>query len=223
MSEEDREALPPGFAQQLRDGQPVDAGTLRDVARFRRAERKRFLDLRRALSVEEAQRQTERIALALDDLLDDVSGRIVSVYWPIRGEPDLRAWMARLCGRGARVALPVVVAREAPLVFRAWEPGVAMERGIWNIPVPAGTEALVPEVVIAPVVALDEAGFRLGNGGGYYDRTLATFDPLPARIGVGHEAARMKTIFPMPWDVPMQAGIFGDGSLAGSADLSFPR
>lgn len=213
MTDEDRGGAPPCFAHELRDGQPVDEATLRDVGRFRRAERQRFLDLRRTLSVDESRRQAGCISKALDELLGDAAGHAVAVYWPIRGEPDLRPWMERLQRRGARVALPVVVERGTPLVFREWTPGAKMERGVWNIPVPATGATLVPDIVIAPVLGLDAVGFRLGNGGGYYDRTLAALPSLPFRVGVGHDFARIPTIFPMHWDIPMQAGVFGDGGV----------
>ena len=150
------------------------------------------------------------IADHLDELIGrrfgDVAGHVVSVYWPIKAEFDLRFWMTALHERSARVALPVVETRGAPLVFRAWEPGVAMERGHWNIPVPAASSPqLTPEVALAPVVGWDGAGYRLGYGGGYFDRTLAALSPRPFVIGIGSQAARIATIFPQPHDIAMDA------------------
>lgn len=104
--------------------------------------------------------------------LGDPSGHVVSGYWPIKAEPDLRFWMESLAARGARMALPVVEIPSAPLAFRAWHPGTRMERGHWNIPVPPpDAPRLVPEVALAPLVGWDGAGYRLGYGGGYFDRT----------------------------------------------------
>ena len=119
--------------------------------------------------------------------------------------------MARTDAKGARILLPVVVEKAAPLVFRRWRPGCRMERGIWDIPIPAEGEAMSPEVVIVPLLGIDAAGFRLGNGGGYFDRTLAALYPLPRRIGVGQDFCQLPTIFPMPWDIPMQVAVLGDG------------
>ncbi|MEY8837496.1 5-formyltetrahydrofolate cyclo-ligase, partial [Cribrihabitans sp. XS_ASV171] len=162
-------------------------------------------------------REAGSIAAALDIVVQATPGLIVAAYWPIRAELDLRGWMAAAHDRGMRLALPVVVTRNAPVGFREWAPGAKMERGVWNIPVPATGAWLTPEVVIAPVLGLDRAGFRLGNGGGYYDRTLATLSPRPKTIGVGQSFAAMETIFPMPWDIPMDHGILGDGLV-----LDFP-
>ncbi|MCU0910293.1 MAG: 5-formyltetrahydrofolate cyclo-ligase [Rhodobacteraceae bacterium] len=201
----------PCFAHELVAGHPVDAATWRDVARFRNAERRRLYAARRALPVAESRRQAEAVMAGLDRLLEAAPGLVVSAYWPIRGEPDLRPWMERADRAGAAVLLPVVIARDAPLVFRRWRPGSVMERGAWNIPVPAGGEELAPIAAIAPAVGLDRAGFCLGNGGGYFDRTLAALASMPLRIGVGHDFCRIATIFPMPWDIPMEAAAFGDG------------
>jgi 5,10-methenyltetrahydrofolate synthetase len=137
----------------------------------------------------------------------------IAVYWPIRGEPDLRGWMERAHAAGATALLPVVVKKSAPLIFRNWSPGCAMDRGAWNIPVPAEGRTITPDVVVSPLLGVDDACFRLGNGGGYYDRTLAEMDPLPRVIGVGFPDCRIPTIFPMPWDIPMQVVVLADGSV----------
>jgi 5,10-methenyltetrahydrofolate synthetase len=200
----------PCLAHLLVGGHAVDPATARDVARFRRAERERLYAQRRATPVAARAAMEQAVAARLD-ALDLSPGTVVSGYWPIRGELDLRPWLARLVARGVRVALPVVEARAAPLAFRSWTPEARMERGDWNIPVPADGAPVVPDVVIAPLVGVDPAGYRLGNGGGYFDRTLALMRPHEI-VGVGHAFARMKTIHPMPWDVPMTRVILGDGS-----------
>jgi 5,10-methenyltetrahydrofolate synthetase len=99
----------------------------------------------------------------------------------------------------------VVVEKGQPLVFRVWAPGDPLERGVWNIPVPAAGPAITPDVVIAPVVGFDPDCYRLGYGGGYFDRTLAALPSRPMVIGVGHSTARLATIHPQPHDIPMQA------------------
>jgi 5-formyltetrahydrofolate cyclo-ligase len=121
--------------------------------------------------------------------IGDLSGRIVSGYWPFRGEPDLREWLERLEARGAQCALPVVVEARAPLVFRIWKRGEKLERGVWDIPVPAAGEEVCPDVVIAPIVGYDRDAYRLGYGGGYFDRTLAAIRKRPLIIGVGYSQA----------------------------------
>lgn len=88
-----------------------------------------------------------------------------------------------------------------------------MERGIWNIPVPASGRRAHPDIVVSPLLGVDKACFRLGNGGGYYDRTLAALDPQPQVIGVGFPDCRMPTIFPMPWDIAMDVVVLADGSI----------
>lgn len=212
MSRDDthRYASPPCFMHELDDAaaggaEAVDPVQRADVARWRKAERERQLKLRWRLGRDERERLAARIAGHLEDALGDVDGLTVAVYWPIRREPDLRGLIERLVERGGRCALPVVIERGAPLAFRAWAPGERLERGIWNIPVPAEGAAVTPAIAIAPVVAFDTACYRLGNGGGYYDRTLAAMTPRPRLFGAGYAHAAVPTIYPQPHDVPMDA------------------
>jgi 5,10-methenyltetrahydrofolate synthetase len=184
-----------------------------DVARWRRAEREKHLEARLAMELELRRRHTERIAEHLEQAIGRVAGLTVSAYWPMRGEPDLRGLMERLRARGGRYALPVVVERGRPLVFRCWAPGEPLERGIWNIPVPAGGAEVEPDVVIAPVVAFDQACYRLGYGGGYFDRTLAAMAAKPRVFGVGYALAAVATIYPQPHDIPMDAIVTQTGTL----------
>ena len=114
---------------------------------------------------------------------------------------------------GGRCALPVVVEKKAPLVFRLWEPGGRLVPGVWNIPVPADGDEVPPDVVIAPVVGFDSACYRLGYGGGFFDRTLATMPHRPLAIGVGYDAAAISTIYPLPHEVAMDAIVTERGIL----------
>lgn len=194
----------------------VDPEQARDVARWRRAERARLRAERDRMSV--AQRQEVGAALVghLRDLLqsrfDGARGRVFSAYWPIKGEPDLRPLMSELHAAGAAIALPLVEVRAAPLVFRRWTPETRMTRGDWNIPVPPPeAEILLPEIALAPLVGWDGAGYRLGYGGGYFDRTLAALAPRPLVIGIGMTAARLDTIFPQPHDIPLDLILTEEG------------
>lgn len=190
------------------DPQAVDPEQARDVARWRKAERARLLEARAAMSNVARKAAPDRIARHLDELLalrfDRLAGLTVSGWWPIKAELDLRFWLAGLAERGARAALPVVVVKGQPLVFREWTPATTMERGFWNIPVPSEAPHLQPDIVLAPLVGWDGAGYRLGYGGGYFDRTLGAREPRPLAIGVGLDAARIATVFPQPHDIPMQ-------------------
>jgi 5,10-methenyltetrahydrofolate synthetase len=186
------------------DGQVVDQSVQRDVAVFRKAERSRLYALRKQHSVKARTAMARDIAGQLSSLLGAVSGKRIAAYWPIKGELDLRPWMNDASDAGATVSLPVVVRKNQPVEFHAWQPNCKMKRGHWNIPVPADAKVINPQIVIVPLVGVDENRFRLGNGGGYYDRTLARLPKDVNIIGVGEYFAQMKTIFPMPWDIPMK-------------------
>lgn len=188
-----------------------DTEQARDVARWRKAERERLIAARLALSVAGREAHSARIASDLDTILADVVAGIVSAYWPFRGEPDLRSWMASAAVRGWRVALPRVAAKAQPLEFREWKPDCRLERGVWNIPFPADGAVVEPTVVVAPLVGFDPQGYRLGYGGGFFDRTLASLSPKPLAIGVGHQVGALTTIFPQWHDVPMDWIVIGDG------------
>ena len=209
-----RYASPPCLACEIApdyfDPFGVDPEQARDVARWRKAERARLLAQRRAPGV--AARRAARDALVehlrafLRDRLGDLRGRVLSAYWPIKGEPDLRPLLADLDAAGVVLALPVVETRAAPLVFRRWTPRTRMVPGFWSIPVPPpDAPALTPSITLAPLVGWDGDGYRLGYGGGYFDRTLAALAPRPFTIGVGLDVARLATIFPQPHDVRLDA------------------
>jgi 5-formyltetrahydrofolate cyclo-ligase len=93
---------------------------------------------------------TKRIVDGIDAAIGDVAGKLASLYWPFRGEPDLREWLTSVNARGGQTALPIVVAKGQPLIFRAYKPGDRLEKGVWNIPIPAEGDPVIPDVVIAP-------------------------------------------------------------------------
>lgn len=174
-----------------------------DIARWRKAERERLIAARLALPADLRGHLSMKIAEALDAIVGGAEGRIVSLYWPFRGEPDLRPWMASLVAQGATPSLPLVVGKGQQLVFRAYRPGDRLEKGVWNIPIPAEGAPIVPDVVIAPLVGVDAGNYRLGYGGGFFDRTLASLPKKPLVIGVGYEMQRIPTIYPQSHDIPM--------------------
>ena len=181
-----------------------------DVIRWRKAERTRLRAARQALSVDERSAVGRKSATHLHMFLKDrlAGGRspVLSAWWPIKGEPDLRPFMAELHSAGVTVALPLVETRAAPLIFRRWTPEMKLVRGDWNIPVPPQDAPIVePGIVLAPLVGWDAAGYRLGYGGGYFDRTLAALRRRPWAIGVGLQAAQLATIHPQPHDIPLDA------------------
>jgi hypothetical protein len=93
------------------------------------------------------------------------------------------------------------------MTFRPWTRGAPMERGIWDIPIPATKTEVVPRTLIAPVVGFDRANFRLGYGGGFFDRTLAKLGPAASAIGVGFSLFELPTIHPQPHDVAMARNV----------------
>ena len=129
---------------------------------------------------------------------------VVAFCWPIRNEYDARHLMHRLRKQGASTALPVVLAPKTPLIFREWHPGVKMELGKLGIPYPKAGAGLVPDTVLLPMIGFDNEGYRLGYGGGFFDRTLESLrDSKPLVIGVNFELGAIATIRPQPWDIPM--------------------
>ena len=220
MSDEDRgTASPICYAAEFEPGH-VDPEQARDVARWRKAERLRLRGERDALSVTERAAKGAEIGGHLLRFLmarfGTLKGRVFSGYWPIKGEPDLRPALAELHRAGVLVALPLVEVKAAPLVFRRWTPETRMVRGDWSIPVPPPeAEAVVPEIALAPVMGWTVDRFRLGYGGGYFDRTLAALAPRPFTIGIGLQSARLATIFPQPHDIPLDAILTEDGVQAG--------
>ncbi|MBV9151014.1 MAG: 5-formyltetrahydrofolate cyclo-ligase [Alphaproteobacteria bacterium] len=175
-----------------------------EVKLWRKAERERLIALRQSLPPEERRRRGARIEAALRDLLAERPG-ILGVYWPFRAEFDPRSLIDWAIAAGRTVALPVVVDKKGPLEYRAWRPGETLVDGVWNIPVPEKRDIVRPATVLAPLVGFDAACYRLGYGGGYFDRTLAALSPRAFAIGVGFEKQRLETIYPQSFDVPMDA------------------
>lgn len=174
-----------------------------DIKSWRKARRNELLARRSAVPREQHQAWTETITDLLLRGFPMLGGMTVSLYWPYQGEFDPRFAVRRFREAGAVAALPVVVEKKAPLQFREWWPGVATAPGVFDLPVPQGTRIVVPQALLIPPVGFDSRGYRLGYGGGYFDRTLAAITPQPLKIGVAFELSRMETIHPQPYDIPL--------------------
>lgn len=188
------------------------------VAEWRKAERSRLLSRRKVPTRDDYVCWSEAIELHLVAELSKLAPKLLGVYWPHRDEYDpmpLAAWHS---GRNGEVALPAVLARGQPLEYRPWTPDTPVAPGKFSfgIPEPVNGPAVVPDVLLVPLLGFDAAGYRLGYGGGYFDRTLAAYAKRPATIGVGFEIGRMLTIQPQPHDIPLdmivtEAGVFPRG------------
>ncbi|MGZ5202550.1 MAG: 5-formyltetrahydrofolate cyclo-ligase [Telluria sp.] len=129
---------------------------------------------------------------------------VLAVYWPVHGEPDLRAAYAELVQAGAQLALPVVVARDAPLAFAAWTPGDPMVADGMGVMVPGDLQFVErPAALLVPCLGFNAQGYRLGYGGGFYDRTLAAV-PRPATLGIAY-ACQEAVFAHAPHDVALDA------------------
>ncbi|MGH6886430.1 MAG: 5-formyltetrahydrofolate cyclo-ligase [Geminicoccales bacterium] len=176
-----------------------------EIKRWRRQQRASLIARRQAIPQDERRRLQASVLGLLERHFSELVGARVGFYWPFRGEIGLHALVRGLVVRGARATLPVVVEKRQPLEFWAWRPGDRLERGVWDIPIPAEREVVQPTALLEPLVGFDADGYRLGYGGGYYDRTLAAMDPKPLTIGIGFELGRLATIYPQPHDIPMDA------------------
>ncbi len=173
------------------------------IKAWRTQQRARLIAQRAAASRDQRQRWNAAISELLESGFPLLAGMTIGFCWPFKGEFDARFAIRNFRQRGATAALPEVVAKARPLQFRKWWPGAPMRPGVYGIPVPDGTEIVVPDAAIVPMNGFDEQGYRLGYGGGYFDCTLAATAPRPLAIGVGFELARLPTIQPQPHDIAM--------------------
>ncbi len=138
----------------------------------------------------------------------------LAFYWPVRGECDLTALMGEWLQADARriAALPVI--ESDVLAFAAWTPTTRMTEGPYGIPTPPASAARVaPQVLLIPCVGVDRNRYRLGYGGGYYDRTLAQLSPRPVLVGICFDQGRVKSLAPQPHDIRMDLVITESGVL----------
>jgi 5-formyltetrahydrofolate cyclo-ligase len=191
----------------------TDFPAANDLRDFRNALRSRLIAAREALPAAEHARRSREIERHLDQLVDALQPDVLAFCWPFRAEFDARALVSARLQRGLRACLPVVMDSDSPLEFREWTPQSEMIEDRYGIHIPARGAVLRPDAILMPLNGFDEAGFRLGYGGGYFDRSLAALRPSPRAVGVGFELARVGSIRPQAYDLPMdfiitEAGIF---------------
>src|SRR5262245_39582710 len=158
-----------------------------EIKAWRKARRGELIARRVALSHEERQSWNDRMTALLKDGFLLTPGTVIGFCWPYRGEFDARFAVRSWRNQGATAALPEVVEKARPLQFRKWWPGAPMRLGVYDIPVPSGTEVLQPDAALVPMNGFDKHGYRLGYGGGYFDRTLAALERRVLSIGVTFE------------------------------------
>lgn len=174
-----------------------------ELAGWRKRQRERLLAQRMAVAPALHARWNAQITGHLLALLVPQPGMVLAGYWPFKGEFDPRFAMRAWRDRAGRTALPVVVQRAAPLEFREWRPGTRTHAGVYGLPVPEGSAVVQPAIALIPPIGFDALGYRLGYGGGFYDRTLAAMAPGPLKIGVAFELSRIDSIRPQPHDIAM--------------------
>jgi 5-formyltetrahydrofolate cyclo-ligase len=174
-----------------------------EIRAWRKQTRSELIERRLAMAPEERARLGDAAKRSLRDRVELNRYHTLGIYWPFRGEIDVRDLAREHIAAGRTVALPVVVTKAAPIEFWRWEPGMKLARGVWNIPIPPQREVVRPDALIVPLVGFDAQRYRLGYGGGYYDRTLATFQPRPFCIGLGYARFQLESIHPQPHDIAM--------------------
>ncbi|MBI3284868.1 MAG: 5-formyltetrahydrofolate cyclo-ligase [Burkholderiales bacterium] len=164
--------------------------------------RKLLLQQRRALDPQLRREMDARIVQKLLAWCQQHRPASLGVYWPIQAEPDLHDCYQQLSDAGIALALPLVTARNAGLSFLAWRPGDAVTLDEYGIPTPARRDRpLQPVALLVPCVGFNADRYRLGYGGGHYDRTLEQ-TPRPATLGVAYQTARVDFV-PGAHDVAM--------------------
>jgi 5-formyltetrahydrofolate cyclo-ligase len=174
-----------------------------ECKQWRKDRRTELLARRREITEADRRQWNASITRLLIEGFPLLRSMALGFYWPMESEFDPRFATRHFRDHGATLALPVVVRRNTPLQFREWHPGAVVVKGVFDLPMPSETPVVRPQALLIPPIGFDAEGYRLGYGGGYFDRTLATLTPHPLKIGVGFEVSRIPTIHPQPHDVPM--------------------
>jgi 5-formyltetrahydrofolate cyclo-ligase len=193
------------------------------------------------LSMPDRQQRSDLLQRVMRIWLFDRPDVVIGAYWPIKGEfdplPALYRWQEdailgqelqenealpsegraqlateSIASRSPRkIGLPVIDKVHKTLTFHAWYPGCPMEEDAYGIPKPKGTEEIVPTLLFVPCVGYGPGGFRLGYGGGFYDRTLATLQPRPVTVGLGFSQGWLPDLEPEPHDIALDALLNDNG------------
>ena len=193
------------------------------------------------LNLADRQQRSDLLQRVMRIWLVGRSDEVIGAYWPIKGEfdplPALYRWQEdailnhdivlntapalesrtqlaseSIAGRSPRkIGLPVVDKVHKTLTFHAWYPGCPMEEDAYGIPKPKDTEVIVPTLLFVPCVGYGPGGYRLGYGGGFYDRTLATLQPRPVTVGLGFTHGWLPDMEPEAHDIPLDALLNDNG------------
>jgi 5-formyltetrahydrofolate cyclo-ligase len=174
-----------------------------ELKAWRKAERERLIAARAAVEPSVLDSWRRRMDVTIERSFPGLARCRLAFCWPIKGEYDARHLARTLRARGALTALPVVVKPKSPLIFREWHPGIELAKGALDIPYPVGSAEIIPQAVLLPMNGWDPKGYRLGYGAGFFDRTLASLEKRPLTIGVTYELAKLDTIHPQDWDIPL--------------------
>jgi len=173
------------------------------VYEWRGRMREELIGQRMSIPAERREQANEAITRTVLTAFPLLASMTIGFYWPYKGAVDARYAIRHFRRQGAVVALPRVVRKAQPLQFNEWWPGAPMQRGVFDIPFPDNARVVKPQELLSAPVGFDVCGYRLGYGGGYYDRTLAAMPVEPLKIALAFETSRMGTINPQPHDVPM--------------------
>jgi 5,10-methenyltetrahydrofolate synthetase len=174
---------------------------IRVVDKLKTTERKRLLQVRSAIPAAVAQEMDQRLNDRLLKLLDEHSIKCLAVYCPIRDEPNIRKYYPDYEEK-YQLALPVCSA-VGKLRFFSWKPGEEMQVGSYGIPVPAQGLEVLPDALLIPCVGFSSTGYRLGYGGGWFDKTLPELPKTVISIGIAYDVLELPRYQPEPFDVPM--------------------
>lgn len=172
-------------------------------AAWRQSQRQQLIARRQSITGVERINAQQQIQDHLFSILSSFAPGTIGFYMPIRGEINCQPLIEQLLAYGWRSALPKIINKDAALQFRQWRPGCDMQPEVWQIPVPQNTPELNPDVLLIPLVGFDKQLHRLGNGGGFYDRSLASMSPKPLAIGVGLALQKLDDIQPQSHDMAM--------------------
>ena len=183
----------------------------------KKAQRQALIDQR--LNMPNRLLRSEQLQQVLRFWLTERKDTVIGAYWPIKGEfdplPALHRWKedGELLDEPLRrrIGLPVVNKQHKTLTFHAWYPGCPMEEDAYGIPKPKDTEVIVPTLLFVPCVGYAAGGYRLGYGGGFYDRTLATLQPKPFTVGLGFTNGYLDEFEPDEFDLPLDAILNDNG------------